>query len=88
MGRHSIKMGYELIRTRADYLAIPFPAGVYRFGGTDFPFRPTPATICRLSAGLRCSRRLYDSLANWLPRWWGHSLYFQDDCQRQSQADI
>ncbi|MCC6862299.1 MAG: TonB-dependent receptor [Bryobacterales bacterium] len=79
-GRHQLKTGYELLRTRANTRAASLPAGVYRFGGTDMPF--TPATGNDFAAFLLGSVMRADfntALANWLPRWWGHAFYFQDD---------
>ena len=35
---HTFKMGYELMRTRADIFNQSLPGGVYRFGGTALPF--------------------------------------------------
>lgn len=80
VGRHTFKMGYELLRTRANVFSQSLPGGVYRFGGTDFPF--TPSTGNDFAAFLLGSvqQATYSTyLANWLPRWWSHALYFQDD---------
>jgi len=79
-GRHSLKTGYELMRTRANSLAEVWPSGVYRFGAAGLPF--TPGTGNDFAAFLLGSvvRADYSTtLANWLPRWWSHALYFQDD---------
>ena len=35
-----MKFGYETIRTRFNSLVAALPSGAYRFGATDFPFRP------------------------------------------------
>ena len=40
LGKHTMKFGWETIRTRYNSLAAALPSGRYRFGGTDFPFRP------------------------------------------------
>jgi hypothetical protein len=79
-GPHSLKTGYELMRTRGNTRAASLPAGVYRFGGTDLPF--TPATGNDFAAFLLGSVVRADfntALANWLPRWWSHAAYLQDD---------
>lgn len=79
-GRHSLKTGYELMRTRANTITTSLPGGVYYFGGTNQPF--TPNTGNDFAAFLLGSvvRADYNTvLANWLPRWWSHAMYFQDD---------
>jgi Carboxypeptidase regulatory-like domain len=79
-GRHNFKTGYELIRTRGNSRAAALPGGVYRFGGTDFPFRPaTGNDFAAFLLGSVVRADFNVPLANWLPRWWGHSFYFQDD---------
>ncbi len=79
-GRHSIKTGYELVRTRANTRAESLPAGVYRFGATDMPFTPnTGNDFAAFLLGSVVRADFNTALANWLPRWWSHSLYFQDD---------
>jgi hypothetical protein len=79
-GRHSLKAGYELMRTRANTRRESLPAGVYRFGATDFPFRPnTGNDFAAFLLGSVVRADFNTTLANWLPRWWNHALYFQDD---------
>ncbi len=79
-GRHAIKTGYEMVRTRANTRAESLPAGVYRFGGTDMPFTPnTGNDFAGFLLGSVVRADFNTALANWLPRWWGHALYFQDD---------
>ena len=78
--RHSFKAGYEVLRTRANSLAASLPGGVYRFGGTDFPFTPnTGNDFAAFLLGSVVRADFNTALANWLPRWTTHSLYFQDD---------
>ena len=80
VNRHTFKMGYEILRTRANIFSQSLPGGVYRMGGTDFPF--TPSTGNDFAGFLLGSvqQATYSTyLANWLPRWWSHALYFQDD---------
>jgi hypothetical protein len=77
---HTFKTGYELLHTRGNTRAASLPAGVYRFGGTDFPFTPNTGNdfaAFLLGSVVRADFNL--QLANWLPRWWSHALYFQDD---------
>ncbi|HWA14993.1 MAG TPA: carboxypeptidase regulatory-like domain-containing protein, partial [Gemmatimonadales bacterium] len=80
ISRHSLKMGYELLRTRANVFSQSLPSGVYRFGATDAPFTPNTGNdfaAFLLGSVARADFNTY--LANWLPRWWSHALYFQDD---------
>ncbi|MBK9169387.1 MAG: TonB-dependent receptor [Bryobacterales bacterium] len=89
VGRHQLKMGYEMLRTRANTRAASLPGGVYRFGGTDFPF--TPNTGNDFAAFLMGSVVRADfnlTLANWLPRWWSHAWYFQDDWTVNSKLTL
>jgi hypothetical protein len=79
-GRHTFKTGYELLRTRHNVHVPAQPAGIYRFGGTEFPFRPNtghPFASFLLGSVVRAD--FTRDLATWLPRWWSHALYFQDD---------
>jgi len=79
-GRHAIKAGYELVRTRANSHAASLPAGQYRFGGTDMPFTPnTGNDFAAFLLGSVVRADFNIPLANWLPRWWSHALYFHDD---------
>ncbi len=79
-GRHNLKTGYEVLRTRANTRAASLPGGVYRFGGTDMPFTPnTGNDFAAFLLGSVMRADFNTTLANWLPRWWSHALYFQDD---------
>ncbi|MCZ2079970.1 MAG: TonB-dependent receptor [Bryobacteraceae bacterium] len=79
-GRHSFKTGYELMRTRANTRAASLPAGVYRFGGTNLPFTPnTGNDFAAFLLGSVVRADFNTALANWLPRWWSHAFYLQDD---------
>ncbi|MGH9660111.1 MAG: hypothetical protein ACRD96_16300, partial [Bryobacteraceae bacterium] len=79
-GRHTFKTGYELMRTRHNVHIDVTPSGVYNFGGTEFPFRPnTGNTFASFMLGGVSNATYNRDLATWLPRWWSHALYFQDD---------
>jgi hypothetical protein len=79
-GRHVFKMGYELMRTRHNVLVATNPSGIYHFGGTDFPFQPnTGNAFAAFMLGSVTRAEYTQNLATWLPRWWGHAFYFQDD---------
>ncbi|MDX2179839.1 MAG: carboxypeptidase regulatory-like domain-containing protein [Bryobacteraceae bacterium] len=78
-GRHTFKMGYELIRTRYNSLPTAQPSGEYRMGGTERPFTPnTGNAFASLLLGTVVQGIYSTNTATWLPRWWQHSLYFQD----------
>ncbi len=79
-GRHTLKAGYELMRTRHNVRVATEPSGQYRMGGTEFPFRPnTGNPFASFMLGGVSSAVFNRDLATWLPRWWGHAAYFQDD---------
>jgi hypothetical protein len=79
-GRHQFKTGYEILRTRANSKIGALPSGSYRFGGTEFPFTPnTGNDFASFLLGGVVRADFTKDLATWLPRWWTHSLYFQDD---------
>ena len=79
-GRHTFKTGYELLRTRHNSAITAQPSGIYRFGGTEFPFTPnTGNAFASFMLGGVVRADFTQDLATWLPRWWDHALYFQDD---------
>jgi hypothetical protein len=79
-GRHTIKAGYELVRTRYNSLTEALPSGTYNMGGTEQPFTPnTGNTFASFLLGNVASAQFTRNQATWLPRWWGHSFYVQDD---------
>ena len=79
-GRHTFKMGYEILRSRANNLISAEPSGRYTFGGTELPFTPnTGNDFASFLLGGVTSAQFTKNLATWLPRWWDHALYFQDD---------
>lgn len=79
-GRSTWKMGYELIRTRYNALVEALPSGTYNMGGTDLPFTPnTGNTFASFLLGNVASAQFTRNQATWLPRWWGHSFYVQND---------
>ena len=79
-GAHQFKFGYELMRTRANTRAQSLPSGVYRFGGTDLPFTPnTGNDFAAFLLGSVVRADYNTALANWLPRWWQHAFFIQDD---------
>ncbi len=85
-GRHTFKTGYEVIRTRINSHIAATPSGIYRMGGTEFPFRPNtgnPFASFMLGGVVRADYTR--DQATWLPRWWSHAFYFQDDWKATSK---
>jgi hypothetical protein len=79
-GRHTAKFGYEVVRTRYNSLTEALPSGVYNMGGTDLPFTSnTGNTFASFLLGNVASAQFTRNQATWLPRWWSHSFYAQDD---------
>jgi hypothetical protein len=80
LGKHTLKFGYEVIRTRYNFLQEALPSGTYTMGGTDLPFTPnTGNSFAALLLGSVSQATFTNSLATWLPRWWSHAWYGQDD---------
>jgi hypothetical protein len=80
-GRHSLKIGYEMIYTLYSDKAASLPSGQYNFsGGTSLPFTPnTGIDFAAFEMGVVSSATFTKQLAIFLPRQWDHELYFQDD---------
>jgi hypothetical protein len=80
LNRHTLKFGWETIRTRYNSLVPALPSGTYRFGGTDFPFRPnTGNAFAAFLLGSVSNAEFTQAVTTWLPRWWSHAWYVQDD---------
>lgn len=80
VNKHTLKFGYEMIRTRYNSLVSSLPSGSYRFGATDFPFRPnTGNTFAAFLLGSVSNAEFTQALTTWLPRWMSHAMYVQDD---------
>jgi hypothetical protein len=79
-GKHTFKTGYELLRTRLNSHLEQRPSGTYRLGGTEFPFTPnTGHPFANFLLGTVTRADFTRALATWIPQWWSHALYFQDD---------
>jgi len=80
VGKHTLKLGYEIIRTRYNHLPAALPSGQYNMGATDFPFTPnTGNAFASLLLGSVSSAVFTANTATWLPRWWSHGWYVQTD---------
>jgi hypothetical protein len=87
VGPHTLKFGYELIRTRFDAMLAALPGGTYNFagvggassGGTELPFTPnTGNAFASFLLGAVSSATYTQNFASWLPYWWQHGVYAQD----------
>ncbi len=79
-GQHTFKMGWEVSRARSNNYNQDRSSGTYNFGGTDFPYRPnTGNAFAAFLLGSVSSATFTKTQATWLPRFWMHGLYFQDD---------
>jgi hypothetical protein len=81
-GAHIIKGGYEILRTRYNVLAESLPSGKYFMSGTELPFATAGTSgndFADLLLGYVGQAQFSQTLATWLPRWWSHALYIQDD---------
>ncbi len=79
-GKHTLKMGYELLRTRYNATTSALPGGTYNFGATNAPFVPnTGQTFASFLLGTVTSATFTQDFGSWLPRWNSHQAYIQDD---------
>lgn len=79
LGSHTIKAGYETIRTRYNSFGQALPSGQYRMGGTEYPFRAnTGNAFASFLLGTVIRADFTQNTATWLPRWWHHAWYIQD----------
>ena len=81
-GKHTVKGGYEILRTRYNLLAEALPSGKYFMSGTEFPFATAGTSgndFADLLLGYVGQAQFSQALATWLPRWWSHAAYVQDD---------
>jgi hypothetical protein len=80
VGKHTLKFGYEVIRTRFNSLVESVPSGQYTMGGTDLPFTPnTGNNFASFLLGSVTQATFTRAIATWLPRWWSHAWYAQTD---------
>jgi hypothetical protein len=77
---HTFKFGYELLRSRYNSRDEDRPSGTYNMGGTDMPFVPNTGNgFASFLLGSVSSASFSQVRAAWLPRWWTHAWYVQDD---------
>jgi hypothetical protein len=89
-GRHSLKMGYEMIWTQYSNKTTSLPSGQYNFsGGTSLPFTPnTGNDFAAFLMGAVTSATFTKSLAIFMPRQWDHELYIQDDWKARPNLSL
>lgn len=81
-GTHTFKWGYQGIDTRENDVNAVQPSGVYNFGtaGSGLPNTPnTGNSFASFLLGSVTSASFTNLIANYLPRWWSHQFYVQDD---------
>ncbi len=82
MGLHTVKWGYQGLLQRENDIAASQPSGVFNFttGGSGLPLTPnTGNSFASLELGAVSSASFTKLLQNYLPRWWMHQFYVQDD---------
>ena len=82
MGKHTVKFGVEIMKTRYNILSEALPSGRYLMSGTALPFSTSGTSgndFADLLLGNVGQAQFTQSLATWLPRWWSNSAYIQDD---------
>ncbi|MFN7921795.1 MAG: carboxypeptidase regulatory-like domain-containing protein [Bryobacteraceae bacterium] len=82
LGKHTLKGGYEMLRTRYNILAEALPSGIYNLAGTEQPFGASGTSgndFANLLLGYVGSAQFTRAVATWLPRWTSQAWYIQDD---------
>ncbi len=81
VGVHTFKVGWESNRSRYNNREEDRPSGIYDFtNATAYPFRPnTGNQFAGFLLGAVQSAQFSQNRATWLPRWWTHAFFFQDD---------
>lgn len=81
-GLHTLKWGYQGMLQRENDIAASQPSGVYNFStaGSGLPFTPnTGNSFASFELGAVTSATFTTLLSNYIPRWWLHQFYVQDD---------
>ena len=91
IGVHAIKVGYQGLRMRENDVASSQPSGVYNFSGagSGLPFTPnTGNSFASFLLGAVDNATFTTLLTNYLPRWWSHQAFIQDDWRARSNLTI
>ncbi len=89
--RHTVKFGYEVIRTRENDVDQVLPSGSYSFqtGGTALPYTPNTGNIfASFVLGSVSSATYTQQIWNRLPRWWSHAGYIQTDWKARRNLTV
>jgi hypothetical protein len=81
-GLHTLKWGYQGMLTRENDVTATQPSGVFNFStnGSGAPLVPnTGNSLASFLLGAVTSASFTTLQANYLPRWWTHQFYVQDD---------
>ncbi len=90
-GLHVIKFGYLGLRMREDDTVYSQPSGVYNFSGagTGFPFKAnTGNSFASFLLGETDNATFTTLLENYLPRWWSHQFFIQDDWRARKNLTV
>ena len=82
IGLHTLKWGYQGMRQRENDIAAAQPSGIYNFStaGSGLPFTPnTGNSFASFELGAVTSASFTTLLANYIPYWYLHQAYVQDD---------
>jgi hypothetical protein len=80
VGKHTLKFGYEIMKTSYNSRVEDLPSGRYFMGGTESPFTPnTGNDFASFLLGTVGRAEFTNAVATWLPEWWSHAWYAQTD---------
>ncbi len=89
LGKHTLKGGYELVRTSYNSLVEALPSGRYFMSGSEMPFTPnTGNEFANFLLGTAGRAEYTQAAATWLPEWWSHAFFFQDDYKPRRNVTI
>ena len=90
-GLHTVKAGYQMMLTRENDVTATQPSGVYNFAtsGSGLPFTPnTGNSFASFLMGSVTSASFTQLESNYLPRWWTHQFFVQDDWRARRNLTI
>lgn len=80
LGKHTLKFGYEIMKTSYNSRVEDLPSGRYFMGGSELPFVPnTGNDFGSFLLGTVGRAEFTNAVATWLPEWWSHAWYAQTD---------